>query len=325
MSKVKIALSLLLGLLLILGLLPFTLPLTKAQLVAPNKGPFSNSAYYTLKNEDTYIHYRIYRSQATDPVKGTILLIHGFGGSTFSYEHLAPELADRGYNAIALDLPGFGFSSRNPLENHAQSHRAAQIWALIDHLETTTDLDLNKVHIMGHSMGGGTAAALAIERPNRLVSLMLIDPALFNSTNRRSAIFEFPVISRWLQVLLEHVIITEARIEKTLSAAYGQAPTRDQVLGYLKPLKVPGTARGAQAILTSSSTIPEETLATIGLPTLALWGEKDSWVPFTDAQRIKALLPQLEINSIPEAGHCPMETHPQAFNKLIIDWLQTHP
>jgi len=285
--------------------------------------PYDNSALF--KSNETTIHYRTYLPQ-NNRYRGNVIMIHGLGGSTFSYEKSAPFLAEQGFYVVALDLPGFGYSSRNPDENHAQAYRASLIWKCLDQIDGQIKQSYgagssDKWHLVGHSMGGGTVAAMAYQEPKRTESIVFVDGALFETSRGGFDLTALPMLVRWVQVALEHVIINEKRIGSFLESAYGQVPTNEQVAGYLKPLQVKGTARAAASFIKTSENLPESALATLTVPALAIWGELDQWVPVGDAIRIKTLMPQLDIQVIEGAGHCPMETHSGVFNKYLFTWL----
>ncbi len=304
--------------LILLAILPYLIPLSLHDAMI---APYSNSGLF--ETGDSTIHYRMYIPEG-EHVRGKVLLVHGLGGSTFSYEQNAPILAEEGFAVVTADLPGFGYSSRRTDENHAQAHRAELLWQLLDELDV--DPVLQSVgdpgwHLGGHSMGGGTIAAMALQRQAQTASVIFIDGALFE-TSRNRQIVTFPVISRWLQVILERVLIQPRQIERFLTSAYGRAPTVEEVSGYLEPLTVEGTARSAIALLKTAKNRPSEDLRQLTVPAMAIWGEMDSWVPVSDTVRILTLMPQLQIDVIPEAAHCPMETHPEQFNELLLNWLQ---
>lgn len=317
---IKSVLRVILVLLLLTAIVPYLIPLSKAE---QTQYPFENSHHYDT--EETIIHYRVYEPDA-ESVLGKILLIHGLGGSTFSYETNAPFLAQAGYLVITVDLPGFGYSSRNINEDHAQTTRANQLWQLLDEIDQKALYNSSLTsswHIGGHSMGGGTATAMAFTRQDDVSSMILIDGALFEN-NRSSTFVTLPIISRIIQVLLEHVLIKPDRIESFLTSAYGQTPTEEQVLGYLTPLTLNGTARSALALLKTAKNIPEESLSELDLPVLALWGEDDAWVPVETTTKIKDLMPQTQITIIEGAGHVPMETHAKEFNQILLQWLTSN-
>jgi len=297
---------------------PYLIPLSKAGSI---QMPYENSHLY--ESETSTLHYRLYKPTDSD-ILGKILLVHGLGGSTFSYEKNAPILAEAGYYVVTIDLPGFGYSSRNTQENHDQLNRAQLAWDLLDEVDQNLDSDFTSLpwHLGGHSMGGGTVSAMAFLRQQSTASLILIDGALFE-TNRSNSFVTLPVVSRWLQVILEHYLIKPKQFEKFLTSAYGKPPTSEDILGYYEPLSTDGTARSSIALLKTAKNIPSENLTQLKMPVLAIWGEKDTWVPLSETEKIKDKMPQTLLKTINEAAHCPMETHPVEFNQYIIEWLKS--
>jgi len=307
-----------LAFLLLFAVIPYSIPLSYYD---GHKLPYENSSHFEASGSS--IHYRSYVPEQ-EPVKGKILLVHGMGGSTFSYEKNAPALASQGYYVVAVDLPGFGYSSRLVDENHAQSYRASSLWLLLDYLDAnvfTQDEPMQQWHLAGHSMGGGTVAAMSRLNENRVASVVFIDGALFETNGGSSSLLSFPIVQRWVQVLLEHVIIKPKRFESFLRSAYGQPPEDFQIQGYYDPLSIGGTARSAPALIRTAKNIDESELTLIKIPALAIWGKNDTWVPLSEINRIQSYIPQLEISVINGAAHCPMETHPEEFNTRLLDWL----
>src|SRR5262245_64550177 len=90
-----------------------------------------------------------------------VLLIHGFGTNSFTWRHVAPDLA-RDHKVIAVDLKGFGRSDKPFDERYAASDQAELLTQLI------LDRDLHNLTIVGHSYGGGIALLLALEADTRL-------------------------------------------------------------------------------------------------------------------------------------------------------------
>lgn len=309
----------LLGMILLASIVPYLVPLSRSEDVTKIR-PYDNSMYYEANG--AVVHYRLFLP-ATESVKGKILLVHGMGGSTYSFEKTVPELTAAGYMVVAADLPGFGYSSRPEEFDHSQKSRSALLWGLVDEVDETSPEGFGAEgwHLGGHSMGGGTVAAMAVDREDSTKSLILIDGALLEN-DRGGLLFSIPPVTRWIQVALEHYVIRAVNIRSFLESAYGKEPTEEQVSGYLDPLSLPGTARGAAQLLRTSENIPLEELSRLSLPVTAIWGENDSWVPLSDTDRIRDVLPQLEVEIIEGAGHVPMESHPEAFNAALLSALE---
>ena len=317
LKKISIAIAVLL---LLIGTLPFLIPLSQPTDMTQTQ-PFENSAYYTLDGHD--YHYRTYLPLEGEP-KGKIFMVHGLGGSTFSFEKAASALQAQNYTVVLVDLPGFGYSSRFPGYDHSQRNRADALWTLLDHVEAKWPEALKQMkwHLAGHSMGGGTVYAMTLKEEQRTASLVLIDGALV-SAPPSSPLTEFAPATQWGMVLLEYVFISENRIKGFLESAYGETPTYQEIQGYLMPLKTPGTARSAIDMVRTAENASLFKGQSLSLPVLAIWGENDNWVPLTDTQQIKDNITQLEVNIIPGAGHCPMETHAETFNQMLLQWLES--
>ena len=129
--------------------------------------PYPDS--HVTEVEGVMVHYRLGVAETS---RGKILLIHGLGGSTSSFDTVIGPLVDAGYLVVAVDLPGFGYSGRPEGFDHSQMHRAALVWQLLDELERTAGTD--PWIILGHSMGGGTAVAMACQRPGSTRSVVLV-------------------------------------------------------------------------------------------------------------------------------------------------------
>jgi pimeloyl-ACP methyl ester carboxylesterase len=306
----------LLGILLLLSIVPYLIPLSRSGDVTRLR-PYDSSMYFI--EDGVAVHYRVSLPE-TESIRGKILLVHGMGGSTYSFEETVPALIAEGYLVVAVDLPGFGYSSRPEIFDQSQKNRSALLWGLLDEVDRTSTegSGAQRWLLAGHSMGGGTVAAMAVERQDRTEHLVLIDGALLEN-DRGGFLFDLPPVMRWIQVALEYFVIRGVNFQSFLRSAYGAEPTAQQVAGYLDPLKLPGTARGAASLLRTSENIPLQELSSLKIPVTAIWGENDSWVPLSDTEKIKDLIPQLVVVIIEDAGHVPMESHPEEFNGALLD------
>ena len=320
----KKILKILLIIFVVIQLIPYLIPLSTYRFT-PTFKPFDNSHYLTFNEGgvDYPLHYRL-DVPMDQVVKGKVLLVHGLGASTESFDENVPALVAEGYLVVSVDLPGFGYSVRGRNLDHSQLNRSVLLWQLLDALDGSAEDSIAQMDwtLAGHSLGGGTVAAMAAERADRTAGLILIDGALGEMPRRGDLLLAYPPISRWVSVVMEHVVITEARVEGFLTSAFGRAPTEDELKDYLWPLTFPGTARGVSNFVRTSKGYPMENLSAFTGPVLAIWGAEDSWVPVSEMDRIATYLPQLERFVIEGAGHCPNETHVGAFNERMIDFLR---
>ena len=263
----------------------------------PQAAPFDNSRVETIAGVSVHVRHW----PAAGAARGCpVLLLHGFGGSTFSFRALAPALAAAGHEVWALDLPAYGYSARTPFP--ATAGAALSPWLA----ERGAGWCL-----LGHSMGTRVVAELVQALPGDVAAVVYLagNPMPSARELRSRERFKSPRLRRWVAGLLERRYLGEEKIGELLAKAYGRPATADEITGYLTPLRQPGTAlaimNGYAAQWPATPTGPELD----GVPTLILWGENDQWVKPEVADRLQAALPSARRIPGPGAGHSPMETH----------------
>ena len=127
--------------------------------------PYEESQYFTYGDYD--IHYRVI--PAKGEAKGRIMMLHGFMCSTYAWRNMADEMSEKGYECVLVDLPDFGYSTRETADME-----------IIDRETLVTELmksiaPMNEWILAGHSMGGGVTVNIAIENPVK--ALLLYCPA----------------------------------------------------------------------------------------------------------------------------------------------------
>lgn len=259
--------------------------------------PFANSRFESIAG--VRVHVRHWPAGGGTP-GCPVLLLHGFGGSTYSFRDLAPALAAAGHEVWALDLPAYGYSARTPFPGTAGA--ALSPW-----------LDANGRGwcLLGHSMGTRVVAELVASRPGDVARVVYLagNPIPSARELRSRERFKSPRLRRWLAGLVESRYLREEKIAELLAKAYGRPATDEEVAGYLTPLRQPGTALAIMNGYAAQWPDTPTGAALDGIPSLILWGEKDEWVKPEVADRLQAALPSARRVTIAGAGHCPMETH----------------
>ncbi len=278
--------------------------------------PFYNSVFAEV--DGVRMHYRHWKAHADD-ARGSIVLIHGFGGSTFSWQGVANSLSMLGYEVVAIDMPPFGYSDKSHRINQSVTAHADRIRGLI-----RQEFPDRKWHMAGHSMGGAIVQAYALCYPDDLQSVTFIAPALFSqirvSDNPARLLLRLSPMRFILGELAEEWFIREGRVESLLTSAYGVEPTPEQVQAYLEPLSYPGTARAILSAATFHQELYELDAAMLEVPALAIWGDADSWVPHTSRKRTLEKMPGVELVLMENVGHNPMETHFDDFMKIWLEF-----
>ncbi|TVQ29622.1 MAG: alpha/beta hydrolase [Wenzhouxiangella sp.] len=307
----------LLGLLALLGfivlVLPWLLPRPGLDGQIPEQ-PFADSQFEII--DGTRLHFRARLAEPAD--RPLVVLLHGFGGSTFSWNATLDALEQAGYPVIAVDLPPFGYSERRG----TGLAWAALVSGLVEQVAPGTE----RVWV-GHSMGASVAATLAANQPDSSSHLVIVagTPEPRDRSGRLSPglIGAVPALGRWVEVIAAHRLIDEDNIRNMLASAFGRAPTDDEFRGYFHPLSIPGTY---PALLRRFGT--EAELSSTGwqmVPTTLIWGSEDRWVPLEVGERLQAAYPELPLRLIDQTGHNPMETEPERFQAILLELLNPDP
>lgn len=250
-----------------------------------------------------------------------LLLIHGFGTSTYTWRRVAPELATN-HRVIAVDLKGFGQSDKPMDERYSVFDQAELLAQLIE------DRNLRDLTLVGHSFGGGVALLLALEADQRLkgrISRLVLLNTLAYPQN-------MPVFFRMLNMpFFSHVgvrmVPPAVQTRVALKIAYHDDSKIDdsEVEVYAGPLK---TAAGKHAIIQSARQIVPEDLdalaeryKSIALPTLILWCDHDRIVPLDVGLKLRRAMPNASLKVVQGCGHMPQEEQPSQTLELMQDFL----
>jgi pimeloyl-ACP methyl ester carboxylesterase len=227
------------------------------------------------------LHYQ--RAGSGEPV----ILIHGLSASSRWWRHNVDALAKR-FTVYTIDLIGFGRSRGRQRFVLADSAALLARWM--------ESVGIERAHIVGHSMGGYIAAQLAVEHPERILRLVLVDAAV-----------PLPRKSR-----LQHLLHLGREMRYT-------PPQFLHLLATDAALAGPRTVLSAANQLLVADLEPE--LGKIAAPALIVWGEHDPLVPPEIGDRLAELIPNARRCVIPGSGHKPMLERPEAFNAAVIAFL----
>lgn len=237
----------------------------------------------------------------------TLLLLHGYGSSTYSWRFLKAELR-RTHQVIALDLKGFGRSDK-PLDDAYGIEDQAKIVAAF-----IKERDLRRVTLIGHSYGGSVALAVTLRLndidPRRIKSIVLLDSPAFPQ--------ELPVALKVLRTpylgeMTVAAVPPRAAAASALALAY-KDPSRITAIdvgAYARPLYDPGTRHAL--VKTAEQLVPENLAEltarykTIRQPALVLWCRGDKIVPLRVGFQLVADLPNARLEVLETCGHLPHE------------------
>ncbi len=245
-----------------------------------------------------------------------VVLLHGFGESTYSFRHLVPALAER-YRVIAIDLNGFGYTDRPRDPSHyTLDGQQRLVLAVLDRL------GVGSAHFVGHSYGGGLTLWIAAHRPERVRSMVLVATTLPRySTDQRSRLANLrPLTFAYLRT----VVLRERFVRKGLRSVYedDSLATPEVVRAFLDRLRVAGIDDAYFGLLAELGEPPALVdLSAIETPALLVWGREDERTPLRNGERIAAALPRARLAVLERCGHVPMEEKPQELLAEVLPFL----
>ena len=251
-----------------------------------------------------------------------VILIHGFGGSMWQWEHQQRPLS-AGFRLITPDLIGSGLSDKPDIE-----YRPDQ---MLDYFVGFMDaLGIPQATLVGNSMGAGLAIGMALAHPDRVSQLVLIDGLPANVRERVTS----PSIQRaldtpapsWLAsfgnwlfggVMIESVLKEIVHDPALLTPAVIERSNRNrQRPGMIRPLM---TVRDSLPLWETGFA---RRLGEIAHPTLIVWGEEDRVFPLAVGDELQRTIKGSSLVRIPNAGHIPQWERPDLANRAMIDFLQ---
>lgn len=248
-----------------------------------------------------------------------VLLLHGFGASSYSWRKVIPRLAE-GYRVIAPDLNGFGWTRRpDSPDAYTIEGQARMVIGLLD------ALGIDRAHVVGHSYGGGLALWLAATRAQRVRSLVLVNSTLPSyASERRNVLASFrPVVATSLRT----VFLRRSYIRGALQRSFfdPRLVTDELVEAYRARLRVEGATRAYQG-LTAPADGPDTRidLARISPPALLVWGLQDTLLSPVYAKEAADRIPAAGFVGIDRCGHVPAEERPEALLEAMLPFLAEH-
>jgi len=274
---------------------------------------YADSQYMALPG-GVRVHYRDLGPRAAP----AIVLVHGFAASTHAWDGWARALSGS-YRVVVLDLPGHGLTRTPP----GYVVRSDSFEGVVD--AATRRLGLARFTLAGNSMGGAVAWSYALDHPDRVERLVLVDAAGWPRRERGGAtIFKFinnPIGRRVLRTIEIRPLMTQG-----LRAAYVDPAlvTPALVNRYVDLARAPGH----RDILLGQKPRREASVADLSrihVPALVMAGQDDRVIPAADSERFHRAIPGATLILYPGVGHVPMEQIPDRSAADLKAWLEAHP
>lgn len=284
-----------------------------AKSLAELKEKYTNEHSSFVQVGKQLVHYQKYGSQG--PV---LLLLHGTGASLHTWEAWASELQDN-YQVYTIDLPGYGLTGPSV----SGKYDGVSYARFINDFLTYQKID--SCIIAGNSLGGFIAWNTAIDYPEKIKAMILVDPAGFK-LNSKSVPIAFrlarvPVLNQLLTFITPRTVI-----EKSVKNVYFDPSlvTEELVERYFDLTLRKGNREAfVKRMQNEEFTSRVDELNKIEIPTLILWGEQDQLIPVENAAKFSSALKNDTLVVMPNLGHVAMEEAPEESLKPVLTFLKS--
>lgn len=239
--------------------------------------------------------------------KPPVVLLHGLMLNGACWTPLARAL-EEDYDVVMPDARGHGYSSA-PKQGYCYDNLATDVLTLIEALR------LDSPVLLGHSMGGMTAALAASRNAKQLQGLILADPT-FLTPQRQREVYESDVAAQ------HHRILSQPK-EEFLAEMQARHSRRSQELIELFVQARFQTSTHAFEVLTPPNPDYRQLIGALEIPSLLIIGGAAGIVSAEMAAELARMNPQLKVAQIAEAGHGLPYEEPERFSTLVKDFLRS--
>ena len=250
-----------------------------------------------------------------------VVFLHGEPTWSFLWRKVLGPVRDAGYRCIAPDLPGFGRSDKpTDIAWYDYDRHTAAFAALFDHL------DFRDATLVVHDWGGPIGLRAAVEHPDRIARLVILDTGLFTGQQKMT--------DAWI-AFRDFVARTEdLPVGFLVRGACKRDPGEQVIAAYEAPFPDAASKAGARAFPAILPTHPDAQGAAAGRrvlealkddqrPRLILWADSDPVLPLATGRRFAAALGSEVAHVIEDASHFLQEDAGEQIGGLIADWLRS--
>jgi len=265
---------------------------------------------------DLNIHYN-----DCDPgnARGTVVMLHGSGPGASGWanfnRNIAPLVA-AGFRVLLVDCPGWSRSD-SIVSTGSRSNLNARVLAGV-----VEALGLERIHILGNSMGGHTAVAFALDHPEAVGRLVLMGggtggasafvPMPTEGIKLLNALYRAPTLEN-LKAMMDVFVFDTGDLTEDLfqTRLDNMLRRRDHLENFVRSLEL------------NPRQFPDfgPRLGEIAAQTLIIWGRNDRFVPLDTGLRLLAGIPRSQLHVFNSCGHWAQWEHAEAFNALVLDFL----
>jgi haloalkane dehalogenase len=248
-----------------------------------------------------------------------VVFLHGEPTWSFLWRKVIPPVRDAGFRCIAPDLPGFGRSDKpTDIGWYSYDRHVEAIAPLLD------ELDLREATVMVHDWGGPIGLRLAVEHPDRIARIVVLDTGLFTGHQKMT--------DAWMAFRNFVERTEDLPVGFLVRGACKRDPGDEVIAAYDAPFPNADSKAGARAFPLILPLTPESPGAPAGQrvlealrgdqrPKLVLWADSDPVIPLETGERFAASLGTGVDHVIADASHFLQEDAGPEIGRLIADWL----
>jgi len=259
------------------------------------------------------VHYQL----EGDTNAETVVLVHGFSSPLYIFDPTFEHLKKEGFRVLRFDLFGRGYSDR-PESDYSINVYVEQLHELLSNLDIK-----GKVNLVGLSMGGAIVTHFNNRYPEQVNKISLIDPLFHTPERPEITAIKLPGIGEYLA----KVVI----VPKFINGVAETVLNPDTFPNWAEKFEPQTHYKGfSRAIVQTARFLAGKNfkseyvkLGSSGKPVQLFWGKQDQVIPIADANKIKALIPNIEYHEIDEAGHLPHYEQAEKVNPLISKFFKS--
>ncbi|WP_027996460.1 alpha/beta fold hydrolase [Simplicispira psychrophila] len=242
-----------------------------------------------------------------------VIFLHGAGGGASGYSNFKgnyPEFAQAGYRAIVPDLIGYGLSSKPDLPQYDLDLFIAGIKGLVD------GLGLEKVTLLGNSLGGAVALGYALAYPDDVARLILMAPGGVEDIDTYLAM---PGIANMFAIYKSGKTGAEAMRAVMTMQLFDPSLLTEEIINERAPIALTQTNAARSILKVPNMT---EQLHQLRCPVFGFWGINDQFNPASGAAKLLDNCPNARMVMLNRCGHWVQVEHRELFNRSCIDFMQ---
>lgn len=274
---------------------------------------------------------RIFMQRSGDPNAPAVVFLHGTGSWSETWRASMETANKAGYQAIALDMPPFGYSIPPASGEYDKQKQAARLRTALD------NAGIRRAVFVAHSFGAAPLMEALLSNPDegRVQALVLVDAALGLQEAQGDggdSLIQSVLRWRWIGQPLAAGFLTKPEYTGSLLKSFVSekdkaTPAWQEI--YRQPLVLEDSYKHVAAWLPellarrghAASDYPDA-YGRINWPVTLLWGETDTITPLSQAEHLQRLVPGAKLVRIPRAGHIPQIEEPELFQDALASVLQ---